>query len=137
MTASGAIRFPINRYDPELSFNTELCFHTSRADTLAATGVGKFVSRPRLRAVLRVTPHRDIGEFGDGLERGLWLDTEEEVKPDELHCVFILRLGSEIGGWCWVLLVVPTGHEGEYKRVGVGLIDVDWVTTVRKDVQII
>lgn len=138
MCANVAIRFTIDQYDPDISFNTELSFHASRIDTLAATGVGKFVDSLRSYNVTHTPAHRDIGEFGDGLKKGLWFDmADEEIDIDEMYCVFIVRLGSEPRGWCWVLLVVPTGNEGEYRRIGVGLISMNWVTTVRRDVWVV
>jgi hypothetical protein len=137
MAATGGVRFLIHRYNPDLAFNTEICFHKTRADTLTATGVGKFVNLPQSQAELQAVSHYEMTGFRDDPKRGLWFDTGEEVDTDHLYCVFILRLGPEIDGWYWVLLVVPTDNDGEYTRVGVGMISIEWVSTVRQDVRIV
>jgi hypothetical protein len=138
MAAPGAVRFLVYRWDFYVAYNVEVQFHKTRPATLTATGVGKFIDLPRLQSELQAPSHHDIAGAGDDLCGGLWFDTEK-VNTEELQCVFVVRTGKEnnTNRWYYVLLVIPTENDDIYTRVGVGMIDINCVSTVSRRIQII
>ena len=65
-------------------------------------------------------------------------DDESGEKGRTERCVVVGRTeGSVDKDHYYILVVVPTGKDGEYRRVGVGMIRTDCVERLRADVRIV
>lgn len=140
MAAPGGVQFLVTLRESSLALNAEVRFHKTCAETLTVTSVGKSIDLLRLQAGLQVPSHEEIADVARdirNLHGGLWFN-KDKSSHNVLYCVFLIRTGEKkTAYWYWVLLVVPTENEDEYRRVGVGQILIDWVTTAVKDVQIV
>jgi hypothetical protein len=80
----------------------------------------------------------------NGKERG-WIQYDEEDSEElsEGMCVVIGRTHSFFSSGTWgakeyyILVVNPTSVKGEYRRIGVGLVQSDWVVGQRTNVRIV
>ena len=72
----------------------------------------------------------------DGAKRG-WIQYDVEGSKDlrKEQCVVVGRMRGS--GEYYVLVVRPTSVDGEYRRVGVGLIQSDYVVGQRINVRVV
>jgi hypothetical protein len=73
----------------------------------------------------------------NGEERG-WIQYDEDGEQlSEGLCVVIGRTHTSGAKECYILVVNPTSVKGEYRRIGVGLVQSDWVVGQRTNVRIV
>ncbi|KAF2192458.1 hypothetical protein K469DRAFT_717007 [Zopfia rhizophila CBS 207.26] len=100
-----------------------------------------------VRAFLDCTVQPDgnqyaVLDFG-GMKRG-WIQYDVEESKDEesknirkIECVIAGKKSNEDVKEYSILVVRPTKVDGEYRRVGVGLIQSDYVVRQRLDVRVV
>lgn len=119
----------------EVDWITSLRFDQKREHALVAE-VGKF------RDGMKLNGKHTILDSGDK-ERG-WIQYDVNGKGEESRdlceerCVVVGKKADEIAKRYYILVVKLTNEiEGEYRRVGVGLIQSDYVVRQRIDVRVV
>jgi hypothetical protein len=133
MACSGGVQF-IEVEVGSVSWVGELAFDNERDSAALIADVGKF-----WKCTLKPDgDHYTISNFF-GQKRG-WVqyDVESDREGHKKQCVVVGRTEEKaIKDHYYILVVVPTGEDGEYKRVGVGMIQTGCVEKLRAHVRIV
>jgi hypothetical protein len=133
MACSGGVQFIEVKFG-SVSWVDELAFDDERDSAALIADVGKF-----RKCTLK--PDSDCYTISNlfGRKRG-WVqyDVESGREGHEELCVVVGR-GEEKANkdHYYILIVVPTGEDGEYKRVGVGMVRTGCVEKLRAHVRIV
>lgn len=124
------------------AFNDNLSFNPLRTDAIDVDLGVFFGCEAEVKddcCILRAT----IGAGGEVLR----FDVRDTEALDNLHCVVIAKVRHTIEGrqahgndsreLYAVLMVVPTGMQDEYRRVGIGKVPIDWVIKVQDKIQLV
>jgi hypothetical protein len=132
MARSGGVQF-MNIKIGSVSWVDTLRFDKER-DYALVTDVGRFWNCTMEPNGNRYTI-LDISTSEAGWMR---YDVEDGGKGTENHCVVVGRTEDfAVEEHYYILIVVPTEDDGEYKRVGVGMVRADRVEGLRADVRIV
>jgi hypothetical protein len=134
MACSGGIEFmeiPMGL----VSWAETLAFDTECDSTALIADVGKF-----LDCTMKAEGDRCIVlDISTNNEAG-WIryDIESGAEGSENHCVVVGKTeDNNAAQQYYVLVVVPTGKDGEYRRVGVGKVGTGCVERLGSDVRIV
>jgi hypothetical protein len=137
MAYHGGIRFMDAPYGT-VSWVDTLCFD-KECEFALVTDIGEF------RDCTTQLNGKDYSVFDrSGVKRG-WIqyDVEDGEELCKERCVVIGRVSryddnhSFLFMECYILVVRPTGVDGEYKRVGVGLIQINYIVRRRLNVRLV
>jgi hypothetical protein len=134
MICSGGIEF-LNVEFGSVSWGNALAFDAERDSTALIAGIGKF-------------RHCKMEFNGDSCiildisanDKAGWVRYDIESGADGLenHCVVVGKTeDNNATQQYYVLVVVSAGKDGEYRRVGVGMVETGCVERVRSDVRIV
>lgn len=134
MAYRGGIKFVDVSFDgrDDIRWQIELDFDKERKDALTGS-LGKFW---KCKIIQKETRYAILGFRGT--ERG-WLqfDVEDSTDLDMQKCVVVGRTGEGSEIEYFILVVRPTATNGEYERVGVGLIRASHVTRLEGSIRIV
>jgi hypothetical protein len=132
MAYQGGIRFVTFDFSSDVRWQKELRFDTERKDALIGSS-GKF----RKCTITQEATRCVISDSG-GTERG-WVqfDIDDKTDIDILRCVIVGRIGKGPEVKYFILVVQSTTTDGEYKRVGVGLIQSSYVSKLVDGIRIV
>jgi hypothetical protein len=130
MACSGGIEF-IEIKSGSVSWVKALAFDTERDSAALIADVGTFRDRP-------MESKGDRCIILDNEAGWIRYDIEGGAEGSENHCVVVGRTEeSSIEQQFYVLVVVPTGKDGEYRRVGVGKVRTGCVERLGSEVRIV
>ena len=132
MAYSGGIRFIEIKFS-KVSWVDELAFENERDSAALIADVGKF-----WKCTLKPENGRYTISDLSGKKRG-WVqyDVVSGRKGHKEQCVVVGRTENANEDYYYILIVVPTGEDGEYKRVGVGMVRTGCVQKLRAHVRIV
>jgi len=132
MACSGGVRF-IEVKVGFVSWVDELAFDNERDSAALIADVGKF-----WKCTLKPDGNRCTIFNFFGRKRG-WFqyDVKSGRKGHKEQCVVVGRMENANEDYYYILIVVPTGEDGEYKRVGVGMVRTGCVEKLRAHVRIV
>ena len=118
-----------------VSWVKALAFDTKCDSAALIADVGRF-----LYCTMKAEDDRCIVlDISTNKEAG-WIryDIEGGAEGSEDHCVVVGRIGGyDAVQEYYILVVVPTGKDGEYRRVGVGKVGTGCVERLASDVRIV
>jgi hypothetical protein len=134
MACSGGIKF-MEVAISSVSWVNALAFDAEGDSAALITDVGKFLnctmkSEGDRCIVLDISTNNEAG----------WIryDIEGGAEGSENHCVVVGRTEvSSVKQQFYVLVVVPAGKDGVYRRVGVGMVGTGCVERLASDVRIV
>jgi len=134
MACGGGIEFIEVRFG-NVSWVKALAFDAERDSAALIADVGKFrdytmKSKGDRCIILDTSTHKKLG----------WIryDIESGAEGSENHCVVVGRTEvSSVEQQFYVLVIVPTGKDGVYRRVGVGMVGTSCVERLASDVRIV
>lgn len=132
MAYSGGVQFIVVKVG-SVSWVDELAFDDERDSAALIADVGNFQECTLKSDGDRYTISNLFGE-----KRG-WVqyDVKSDRKFHEEQCVVVGRTESTSEDYYYILVVVPTEKDGEYKRVGVGMVRTGCVEKLRPGVRIV
>ena len=118
-----------------VSWANALAFDTKCDSAVLIADVGKFLgckmkSKGDRCIVLDISTNMEAG----------WMryDIEGSAEGVENHCVVVGRTEDYYAAQeYYILVVMPTGKDGEYRRAGVGKVGTGYVERLRSDVRIV
>jgi hypothetical protein len=131
MACSGGVQFIEVKFGL-VSWVDKLAFDDERDSAALIADVGKF-----RKCTLKPDNDRYTISSFFGRKRG-WVqyDVESGRKGHEELCVVVGRAEEKASkDHYYILVVVPTGEDGEYKRVGVGMVRIGYVEKWRAHVR--
>ncbi|KAF7569443.1 HET domain containing protein [Pyrenophora tritici-repentis] len=133
MACSGGIRF-MEVEIGSVSWADELAFDDERDSAALNADVGKF-----RKCTLKPGGDRyTISNFFGGKRGWVHYDVKSGRREHEELCVVVGRAEEKASkDHYYILVVVPTGEDGEYKRVGVGMVRTRCVEKLRAHVRIV
>jgi hypothetical protein len=131
MAITGGIQF-LNIVYGDLALNNNLSFHKTRKEVLSAD-LGAFVD---CKLEFEEDDYALVDNTGAGVG-WIKLDIKDGESLDTLRCVVIGKEKKDAIECYFILAVICNGLAGEYKRVGVGAVEVRCVIKVQDKVLIV
>ncbi|KAH6625898.1 heterokaryon incompatibility protein-domain-containing protein [Boeremia exigua] len=158
LAGSGPVVFDEEDESGTFELNTSISFHSQRQEALLAD-LGVFVDcilKPRdekYEQEYQTLYIRDTAGSiknwlspdyifwdSDGGIKGWWEpDWKDSESFDNLHCVIVSQSSNRSNGkrYSLILAVVPTGRDGEYRRVGTGSVYEECIIKVQEGILIV
>jgi hypothetical protein len=133
MAFSGGIRF-MEIEMGSVSWVRVLAFDDERDSAALIADVGKFQNCTSKPDGDRYT----ISNFSGKKKGWIQYDVESGKKGHKEHCVVVGRAEESASTYhYYILIVVPTREDGEYTRIGVGMVRSSYVKRLRAGVRIV